>query len=303
MRKKRPEAQTHEKRGQAMERYLCFRDIACGEIAACMNRAFSDYPIPIHLTEEGLRELLITDGADEILSFGAFSGQELVGCLINAPGTYAGKKAAFAVAAGVVPQRRGTGVCTGLLDRAQQELARRGIETYYLEVLQENARAVQLYQKLGFSVTREFSVLRSGSRRGQQDSRVQWAGLEDFPWDAAHRCIQVPPSFEHARPIPAHRRQRYAVAYLQEQGIVTAYCVFLRENGYLIRMGYAGLGQLEEVVQWLVGRFDGVVAKNIDSSYAPVLALLEHQGFACVTRQFEMAKDLTAVLPRQGNQG
>lgn len=275
-----------------MNRYLSFEEIACAEIVKCINLAFSDYPIPIRLSEEQLQDLFLTSNVNKKLSFGAFAGDEMIGFIMNSSGIYQGEKVVFDVGTGVVPEHRGKAVFKDLFSFVEQKLKHQDMEKYYLEVLQENQKAVQAYQKQGFSIMREFSVLKSTHLLAETESHVSCTDLENFDFSKTDSCIHPEPSYEHSTGIIKMNPKRYAVAFVQEYETVTAFCVFAKENGYIIQMGYSDISHLKPVLEWLLSKFDGIIAKNIDSHYTQLLKLFDALGFVCVTKQFEMAKEI-----------
>ena len=117
---------------------------------------FSDYYLPIQLNAAVLAGICKASGVDEKLSFAAFQEEKMVRALLHSRGVYRGKTVLFDVAAGVVPEHRGRKVFTNLFSLAEQEAKRQGVEACCLEVLQQNEKAIALYQKQGFSVCREF---------------------------------------------------------------------------------------------------------------------------------------------------
>lgn len=275
-----------------MNRYLPFEEIACTELVNCINLAFSDYPIPIRLSEEQLQDLFLTSNVDKKLSFGVFAGDEMIGFIMNSSSIYQGEKVVFDVGTGVVPEQRGKGVFKNLFAFAEQELKHHDIKKYYLEVLQENKKAVQAYQKQGFSVVREFSILKSTGLLPEAERNVQCTDLEKFDFSGTDSCIHPQPSYEHSTNIIKLNQNRYAVASVQEHGTVTAFCMFSKENGYIIQIGYRDISHLKPVMEWLLSKFDGIIAKNIDGRYTQLLELFDTLGFVCITKQFEMSKGM-----------
>ena len=57
---------------ETMYQYKSLDKISLSEISQCMNLAFSDYAVPIHLTEAELSNLFWVSGVDRDLSYGAF---------------------------------------------------------------------------------------------------------------------------------------------------------------------------------------------------------------------------------------
>lgn len=259
-------------------------------IAPCLNRAFSDYAVPIRLEEAELPGFFAASGIEKKRSFGAFLDGQLVGFLFCACQPYQGRSAAFAVGAGVVPEHRGKGAFTGLFALAEQRLKQISIEACYLEVLQQNEPAITLYQRLGFSVTRELMVLHAVS----DGSTPVPEGVNFAPFtglDLAEGCRRVRCSFEHSDHVLMLHPEQYEIAYPVDD-MASAYCIFSKENGSLCQLGYRSLADLRMVIQALLGRYSSAVAKNIDSGDTEILNLLASLGFQTVAKQFEMAKSL-----------
>lgn len=232
---------------------------------------------------------------DKQLSFGAFSGDRLVGFILNSCSIYQGVKAVFDVGTGVIPEHRGNKVFTNLFKFAQQQLQEQGIERYYLEVLQQNDRAIHAYQKQGFSTEREFCVLNLTANL-PQDPALQVTCVDLAAFDA-HRfddCTRVPPSYEHSDNLLRLHPELYSVAYRQQEQKLTAFCVFSKQDGRLIQLGYTTIDELRQVVRWLMSRYSRIVIKNIDKRCAEVLAMLHSLGAVEVAKQFEMVKELRA---------
>ena len=120
----------------------------------------------------------------------------MVGCMLNSRGIYQGYRVAFDVATGVVPEHRGKQVFAGLFALARQTMKQYQIQRYYLEVLQQNIPAISLYQRHGFSITREFVVFSaSASSESQVPEEVQFTALTvfDFSETVPHKPWQRPP--------------------------------------------------------------------------------------------------------------
>ncbi len=113
-------------------------------------------------------------------------------------------------AMGVVPEASGQGVGTRLLEGLLEEARGRGDRRYTLEVIEQNPRAVALYQKLGFSVRQrllEFEAHQlEGERAGLESLDIAEVarlavqhGDEDLPWqlDGYSLVQQGPPSLAY----------------------------------------------------------------------------------------------------------
>lgn len=276
-----------------MYHYQNLKNVSYREIASCLNLAFSDYYIPIQFTESQIPHFFKASGVDEKLSFGAFSDSQMIGFIFNSCSIYNGQKAAFDVGTGVIPEERGKKVFTNLFKFTEQELKKYQIEKYYLEVLQQNDRAVSLYKKQGFSIVREFVVLNAcNSAKETVHDKVKYLSFNEFDFNKIKHCKFVKPSYEHSDNILKLNPDFYNIAYV-EDGMISAFCVFAKENGQILQLGYRNIQDLRLIVQCLLLTFNNIAAKNIDMKESQVLEMLYSIGFKQVTKQFEMVKNIT----------
>lgn len=269
-----------------MYHFQALQEISLQQIADCFNSAFSDYEQPICFTRESLKYYLTASDIDLSLSFGAFCGEEMVGLILNSGGVYNGENVVFDAGTGVVPERRGKKVFSALFDYTCRQLRQRQVEKYYLEVLQSNRSAVEIYRKKGFIVQREYSVLTAtGSEQGG-DASVLTVPYQEFA--AFGTDISVAPSYEHTTHTIAKNPQLYEVLYLQDQ----AYCIYAKRNGEIIQMHYNSLDALRKVMSALTARYPKAMAKNVDCCCGSVIRMLQQIGFKEILKQYEMAKDI-----------
>ena len=276
-----------------MYTYQCLESQSYAEIADCLNLAFSDYALPVQLSAEQVEAFFASSGADLRLSYGAFYDNRLIGFMVNACSVYNGERAVFDVATGVVPEHRGKKVFTNLFSFAEGELRKQGVEKYYLEVLQQNQKAINAYQKQGFGICRAFSVLKAPKLAPDSDAcAITQVDLDAFDFEKAHQCVCVPPSFENSTAILMRNPASYAVAYQVQENGIGAFCVFHKQRGQLMQLSFADLAQLKEILRWLFSQYPEIVIKNIDKSCPQVMELLLSLGAQEVTEQFEMFKVL-----------
>ena len=184
------------------------------------------------MSAEQVEAFFTFSGADLRLSYGAFYDNRLIGFMVNACSIYNGERAVFDVATGVVPEHRGKKVFTNLFSFAEGELRKQGVEKYYLEVLQQNQKAINAYQKQGFAVCRAFSVLKASHHTPDADAcSMTQVDLGAFDFEKAHQCVCVPPSFENSTGILMRNPASFAVAYREQENRIGAYCVFQKQRG------------------------------------------------------------------------
>ena len=119
------------------------------------SNAFADYDFQI--SAEELRAMLKRRGFSPDLSFAAFEGENIVSFTLNGIGNYNGIKMAYDTGTGTLKEYRGQGLAAIIFEYSIPYLKEAGINHYLLEVLQHNTKAISVYTKIGFKVTREFN--------------------------------------------------------------------------------------------------------------------------------------------------
>ena len=269
-----------------MYHFRALHEISMQQLVECLNLSFSDYEQPICFTPESLNYYLTASAVDLSLSFGAFCNEHLIAVILNSSGIYNKQPVVFDAGTGVIPAYRGKKVFSALFEYTTQQLRHYNIAKYYLEALQSNHHAVSIYQKKGFSVQREYSVLTASGPRQGWNHYVPTMPYQDF--SAFSTIFSVEPSFEHTSYTIDQNPQLYEVLYLKDK----AYCIYAKKNGELIQIHYNKLDALKKVISALISRYPSAMAKNVDCGCCDVIQMLKEIGFIEVTRQYEMVKDI-----------
>src|SRR5690606_28619003 len=103
---------------------------------------------------------------------------------------------------GILPDYRGLAIIDKLYAHAIPEFKEKGVEKCLLEVICENERAIRIYKRIGFRITRELNSFRgklpeSASGKGLQKchfSEVLDSGLykaEHYSWDNSAEAVNI----------------------------------------------------------------------------------------------------------------
>lgn len=269
-----------------MYRFRSLHDIDLQQLADCFNLAFSDYEQSINFTIDSFKYYLTASAVDLSLSFGAFCNNELVGFILNSSGIYNNEAVVFDAGTGIVPEHRGKKVFSELFAYTSKELKNSGITQYYLEVLQSNQYAVNIYSKKGFVIKREYSVLTASGSKYPKEDGVEISPYQDFVAFPTEHSVQ--PSFEHSTHTLNQNPQLYEVRYISD----LACCIYAKRNGAIVQMHYNDINALKCVISDLVHQYPKLMAKNVDLSATDVIKLLTDVGFNEILRQYEMVKAL-----------
>lgn len=274
--------------------YKSLKDVSYEEISRCFNLAFSDYNLPLQLTEKQIQTHFEMSGVNKELSYGAFLDNDMVGFIFNSCNIYNEEKVVFDAGTGVVPEQRGKDVFTNLFNFNEQELQKYKIKKYYLEVLQQNNKAIEAYKKNGFDIVREFSIVKAtNTGLNITTEPMDYMELSDFNISSIENCNLVKPSYEHSTNVLKINSDCYSVAFTEKENkVVTAFCIFSKVTGSIVQLGYTNIEDLKIIIEQLLLRFKDVTIKNIDINYSEVLNLLHDIGFHEITKQFEMSKKM-----------
>src|SRR5687768_2535827 len=161
------------------------------QLYAAFTEAYADYVVPFALTETQFRNHINLNAVDLDRSVGYFEEDRLVGFSLNGFGQWNAKPTVYDAGTGVVPDRRRRGFSRAMFEMMLPIFKDQGFEQFVLEVVSNNYRAVDLYEKLDFQSVRQLALLQLDGRladKGSPDIEVHdidepdWETMKKF-WD------------------------------------------------------------------------------------------------------------------------
>jgi ribosomal protein S18 acetylase RimI-like enzyme len=271
-------------------------------IYTAFMEAFSDYLVPIKLSPEQFHNKLINEGVDLSLSAGAFVEGKLVGMVLNATGVWQGRPTFYNAGSGVVPAYRGQSITNRLFQYVAPELKKQGIKHGLLEVLQNNLVGINIYQRVGFSISRKLDCYKLARKEELQPKPLK--GLELGTLDLFQQLDQLSqwhnwnPSWQNSH--ATIRRNKMATGFTALlDGVPVGYIVGDISTGrvaqFCVKPGMRGKGigkhlftKMGSVLQ------PGVTLSliNVDSSDHDTKEFLTSSGFDKIIAQYEMVLSL-----------
>ena len=265
------------------------------------SEAFRSYEF--QLNKEQLLAMLDRRGFAPQLSFGAFENDKLVSFTLNGIGTYNGIKTAYDTGTGTIEAYRGKGLASKIFKTTVPYLKEVGITQYLLEVLQHNPKAVSVYRKLDFKVSREFNyfgasnddvkltaVKLSPKVTVKETSLEKLKVVSEF-WDfapswqnsfeAINRCLS---DFRIFGAFQEHKLMAYGV-FEPRSGDITQIAV----DKAFRRQGI-GTALLNEMVK--INQSAAIKLINSEITCTAMVHFLEENGMSLKGKQFEMIKVL-----------
>jgi RimJ/RimL family protein N-acetyltransferase len=168
---------------------------------------------------------------DFSLSYGMFEDNVLVGFILNAVDHRNNKRIAYNTGTGVLPEYRGQHIVDSLYEFAIPNLRKHGIEKCTLEVIKENAVAINAYKRIGFKKTKSYrcySGVIDCMHVKTLDFVLKKVATSFFDWNSMKQGLY---SWDNQiETIKRGSYKTYAVLYRDE---IVAYFIINQESGYL----------------------------------------------------------------------
>lgn len=254
------------------------------EVMDCFLKAFDGYFVKLPDDLEYWRSRFVIARVDWNLSFGMFDQDQLVGYIINGLDNHNGKFTAYNTGTGVLPAYRGKAIVDQLYTHAIPLLKKNGVEKCLLEVICENERAISVYKRIGFHITRKLRTFSGNLPEDSSEVRLQkWyfsevlesdiLKPEHYAWDSASEAVQM----------SGEKLQTYI---LGSESAPEAYLV-TDDDGNIVQLE----SKTENYIKLLsaAGRiFKEVKLKNVDANREELIKVLEKLYFSNPVNQYEM---------------
>ncbi|MGE4454013.1 MAG: GNAT family N-acetyltransferase [Sphaerochaeta sp.] len=155
------------------------------------NEAFSKYEVPIHMSQEQFNAHTHALGYSALDSIGLFDDSRLVGFVLVArrEGT------AYDAGTGIIPSYQGKGYSHLLIDATLSHVKKRTVTSFFLEVIDTNERAKNLYLSHGFSITRKLHCYQV-----KKDLLIGSSSVELIPQDSVEIPLdECTPSWQNSK--------------------------------------------------------------------------------------------------------
>lgn len=141
--------------------FKSYADVSPEERITVWNNGFSDYLRPINMTSEQLDHRLSSLKMSEDDSKIYYIDNQPAGIYLYADGTFNGKKISWLGGMAVDPTFRGQQVSLRMLEEFERVSKENNVETMYLEAIDGNDRAINIYLKFGFKALNKVLFLGS----------------------------------------------------------------------------------------------------------------------------------------------
>jgi len=284
-----------------METIKSLKGISVDVIFKAFNEAFRDYEM--QLNKEELHTMLNRRGFVPELSFGAFKDDEIIAFTLNGIGSFKGVKTAYDTGTGTLKEYRGQGLASKIFSHSIPFINDAGVSQYLLEVLQHNTKAVSIYKKLGFKVSREFnyflqnngnigfcSKIANPAYKVKRMDLSQAESLRDF--------CDFNPSWQNSFESIFRKTDDFKVIGIFNEHKPLGYCILELGSGDITQIAVDrkyrrnGIGTqlIKEILKYNL--HDSVKIINTETDCESITGFLQSNSIPLCGKQFEMIKQL-----------
>ncbi|MFM2223931.1 MAG: hypothetical protein RJA07_133 [Bacteroidota bacterium] len=274
--------------------------ISFDEIFETYLKAFKDYPF--QWSKEALLQTIHRRGYDASISFGAFYKNELVSFTLNGIGNFNGPKTVYDTGTGTIEEHRGKGLASKIFEHSIPFLKAEGVQQYILEVLEENEKAISVYSKQGFTVSRKFDCFRVNTAdwklEATNNNEVELKEI-DFSFQSQMKAmIDFNLSWQNDFQALLKKRNDFKIIGAFYNNDFVGYGIVEPETGDIpqlaVNKNYRRHGIGTMILNELKKMNRAAIAKvvNIESNQEAIISFLTKNGIPKIVSQFEMIKSL-----------
>lgn len=276
--------------------FRSLRTTDIGQMYQAFQAAFSDYAVNFKMTERDFYKKFVEKlNINFDLSIGAFDKDKLVGFIFTTTAKYNGKLTAYNGGTGVIPEYRGLHIPAKIYELLIPKLRKEGVEQCVLEVITTNAKAVMVYEKIGFEKSDFYHCFKlkeivDGDR---QTDKIRIIKKDSIDWSELINCIDFEPSFlDNDFLLEKNLKNEQVIVALAGEEIA-GYAIY-QNHGRISQMGVAKQRRKQGVGNALVNFMFSdtgdrqLTILNISKKEKGMLAFLKNVGFENQVNQFEM---------------
>lgn len=260
-------------------------------IATAFNKAFEGYFVPIKLDAQLLADKIKSENIVLECSVGVTINNELAGFILI--GIDAENHLAYNAGTGTIPSARGQKLTEKMYSYLLPKLKNIGIRNHLLEVICENNKALKIYEKLGYSVTRKLICYKGNVSKPKN---LQYKIREtELPNDAEIKTFwNHNPTYQNSTFCIKNNPERHTVLAAFDNGKLIGYILFDKNSLRIKQFGIDNNYRNKKIGHQLFYQVQlqnpdaDIVLINIDENDFGTNAFLQKIGFKKLIEQSEM---------------
>lgn len=257
------------------------------------NLSFSDYLVPLRLTQEQLEDKIKNDSIKLEFSVGAFEDNQLVAFIVHGYDVIDNLKIVYNAGTGVIPTKRGNKLTRELYDYAFPILHEHGIDKVLLEVITTNEPAIRIYKNTGFKITRELDCFKGSINIANANNEFQIREMGKYDWQKLRSFWDFQPSWQNNNTAVEKLQQSNISIGIYDGETLLGYTIFnpkiKRLHQLSVDKNYRKRGIGQQLLNHISTHFGSEISiTNIDSTSKETLQFLSGVGLNVYVKQYEM---------------
>ncbi|MFN3194370.1 MAG: GNAT family N-acetyltransferase [Chlorobiota bacterium] len=258
-------------------------------ILKAFNHSFSDYFIPVKVTQSQFTTKLKTHNIDLSISVGAFDGDELVGFILHGKVPYSDRYVAYNLGTGVTPEARGQNLTARMYEYIIPHI--KGCQSVHLEVITQNTPAINSYKKSGFAIKRDLLCFRGVPPIKITNSNCTFEKLKNFDWQLLQSFRTSIPTIQNSPAIVQNRLNELTSfgAYLENK--LVGFIIFNSKEKSILQLAVKPDYRRMDIGRSLLAKtshLNEITILNIDKEDANTIRFLMNLGLNVYVEQYEM---------------
>lgn len=267
--------------------------VSLNVLCECLNLAFADYVVPLYVSSTSLARKVRRENIQLEWSVGLFDGKRLVGFILHGLGEKEGEKVLYNGGTGILPDYRGSAYTQRMYKFLYPRIIQENIQAVWLEVIEQNERALSVYRKLGFEKVRELDCFHgeaTGSRKIPRWPHLQLEEIDEPIWEELFTYFDYPPSWQNDLPALRSDLSGSKIITVRQGQQYLGYLLYSDYNRRLNALGvhplYRRLGIGRALLRQLPAGHWSII--NIDRRNVSLITFLKNMGWKKNFSQWEM---------------
>lgn len=271
------------------------KDTSTKELFQVFNLSFSDYFVPLKLTEEQLKTKLIADKIDLNLSVGVFKEGHLIAFILHGIDTINQEKWAYNGGTGVIPKQRGQGLTKQMYQFILPKLKEKGINHLVLEVISENIPAITSYQKSGFKIQRTLNCFKGELKDLKVNPNIEIQSLKTILWHELQTFWDIHPTWQNSIQTLNTIKDQITIYGAFRYTKLIGYVVFNPSSKRIQQIAISKIHRKQGIASTLLSKLKEEYGRelsviNVDQRNADINLFFKRIGLEMVLEQKEMTR-------------
>lgn len=263
-------------------------------LADTFNQAFSDYLVPMQVTEDDLKMKFVSENTKPEHSLGVFDNGKLVAFMFIGTESSDDKTVFYNGGTGVIPSYRGQQLTKKMYAHLLEQQNSKNKATQLLEVITDNLRAVKVYETVGFTTQRVVTCFKGIVTAPEHPVSFSLQPITFEETVSYEKHWEFKPSYQNTTTAIKRTANLHHFLGAFDGNTLVGYITFVKSNGRVKQfwvnpdfqcngIGHQLFYKTQEIVE---GK--PISLTNIDSSQTKTITFLTKIGLAQTVQQFEM---------------